>query len=253
MRLGLCFLAFLLALPGAFAFYVWASWENFTFTAPEGIIQEKLSEALPHTISKLDIDLTVKWATADFRDDNSAKVMFDLSAESRGVSADIAGEADTSIRYNDGSFYLSELNPNDVQVVLGEGTQGKIQDFKDKISDRIDESVHRFFQKAENQELHALKDKAFAYVKENATEYATAYIETVPVYSLDRTDPKMLLASMAIEDVAFSEDGVIVTVNPRHPGLLLIFFVFTFSAGLLLLRASRRPRPVEEAGTQENQ
>lgn len=214
--------------------YLFVPAKTFEFSQAE--VEEAVMNKLPYEISKGFVTITVRAAELEFRKDN--KVGVEASFEAKGLTLEGEGQAtiQTGIRYDNGSFYLSDLAKENIHFEFSENSKGTISDVKSTIANILqreqdEAAVSGDADKAES--VEGVKEYASKKLQSDAEEALESFLKSIPIYSLRNQGGKLWLAALALEDVKISEGNVTAVLSfqiliARAAGAVFSCFLIVF-------------------------
>jgi len=220
-------LAALVALAMA-GIYIFA--DDFELTLSEAQVQTAIDRKLAQgDIKHLGVSLAPNAAQIDFKANNTAQINVDMDLSGFGQGANMSGRLTSGLRYESPRLYLGELDTSDLAFKLDPDSEQKTTDVKNVATD---------FLKRQRDEMLSddAKDSLDRLVGENENKIKTLsartiqwFLSSISVYDLNDAGYKGSLASLALKDVRFNEESVIVTLSPRQAVIkILIFLGFLF-------------------------
>lgn len=163
------------------------------------------------------VNIKVYSAVVDFSPPKSIRVKSYLYGEESGRNVKGEIDAEGSLIYKNGSFYLSDI------VIHGY----KIDDFKIKEKDKkmiksgknLLSGVNKFLKKHDVDGLagNGISD---SYINDKKKEikgrirlFVIDKLETTPIYSINSDDYKQNLAKLALRDINATDDAIVVTMS----------------------------------------
>lgn len=194
----------------------------------------KVMETLPFEKKTAGVTINLNEAAIDFQEDNLVQVTSVARVTGFGVTADVTGAPTTSLRYQDGNFYLADATIDSFKFDVDTAAQAKINGAKDVARSMFNKFKENHMDDSPEAAaaIDQLKDSTIAKVKTVAIETTNNLIQTVPIYSLNNKDIKHSLAKAALKDVQFTETDVVVTLSPQNLILTLLGWALMIVAAL---------------------
>lgn len=191
----------------------------------EAQARQKFQEALPISYSHSKAEALVEKADFDFQGDGRVRVTAEVDVQGYGFSGVALADAASGLRYAGGNFYLTDVSLDNVAFRLDGESQQRASDVravatsiwnmaKEKAVEHMPES---------GEAIERLKGEAVAGLSAKTREMVDEALRTTPVYSLNGKGLKESFAVMALEDVRFTANSAIVTLDPgRALGKVLV-------------------------------
>lgn len=191
---------------------------DFEVVIDEDEVRERIEDALPVSAGTSEIELKVTDAEVDFLatgDKGQVALFGEVRISGFGMAATSEVDTLTAIRYEDGSFYLSDLRLDDLSLTPTLATRAKIAALKKAWQPIIDEFVQEF--DASNsevsfEELKAELQKSLIPVVRQALDDALGQI---PVYWLEG-DAAQGAARLILKDISFTDTQAVAILSPAQ-------------------------------------
>ena len=201
----------------------------------EAQARQKFQAALPISYSHSRTEALVEKANFDFQDDGRVRLTAEVDIQGYGFSGVAFADAASGIRYAGGNFYLVDVTLDEVDFRMDDESNQRVADVravatsiwnmaKDKASEHLPEA---------GDAIERLKGDAVAGLSAKTRGMVEEALRTTPVYSLNGKGLKESLAVLALKDVRFTSDAVVVTLDPGR--LIGKIMVVVLIAGLALL------------------
>lgn len=191
---------------------------DFEVVIDEDEVRERIEDALPVSAGTSEIELKVTDAEVDFLatgDKGQVALFGEVRISGFGMAATSEVDTVTAIRYEDGSFYLSDLRLDDLSLTPTLATRAKIAALKKAWQPIIDEFVQEF--DASNgevsfEELKAELQKSLIPVVRQAMDDALGQIA---VYRLEG-DAAQGAARLILKDISFTDTQAVAILSPAQ-------------------------------------
>ena len=226
-RFAIYFLSFLLATL-ALAFVLVPP---YIVEITEAQIAEGVDDNLPYTVDR-GFSVTVQSAVVQLSDDN--KIVLEARFDARGLTLEGMGTANvaSSLRYESGRFYLSDLKHDDVLFAFSENSESTISDVRSTIEGILRREAEEAESSGENDRIGRLAEANAYYetaLREDALELLDNVLGSFPVYDLNRVnDSRFRLAALALDDVEITSEKVLVTLSLQRFLITLAGVLGTF-------------------------
>ena len=227
---------------------------DFEVVITEEEVRDRIEDALPVRSGSQEIELTVTDAAIDFRR-SGEKGQIALSGEVRlsgfGMAATSEVDTITAVRYESGSFYLSDLRLDDLSLTPTLATRAKIAALKAAWQPIIDQFVEEV--RATNgddsfEEARAEFQRTLIPLVRQAMDDA---LGTIPVFRL-QGDAAKGAARLILKDISFTDTEAIAILSPAQAMIKIATAVLSVLVLLLLgwewLRAEQRIRREPDEG-----
>jgi hypothetical protein len=208
---------------------------DIDITVSEAQANLRLQDSLPLTYAKDRVTAVVEKASVDFQSDNRARVTANVDIQGYGFSGVAFADAASGIRYEDGDFYLVDVTLDEVDFRLDDESSQRVADVravatsiwnmaKDKAVEHLPEA---------GDAIERLKGDAVAGLSAKTRGMIEDALRTTPVYSLNGKGLKETFAVMALEDVQFTREAVVIRLDPGRAVLKLLGFLALGVGGVL--------------------
>lgn len=236
-RILVYFLAFSLAALGlAFVFI-----PPYIVEISEAQIAEGVDENLPYTVDS-GFSVTVQSAVVQLSDEN--KLVLEAQFDARGLTLEGMGTADvaSSLRYENGRFFLSHLKRENVVFAFSENSESTISDVRSTLEGILQRETEEAEASGENDRIGRLAEANEYYetvLPEDALELLDIVLGSFPVYDLSRVnDNRFRLAALALDNVEITSEKVLVTLSLQR---FIITLAGIFGTFLLFIIAFLGP------------
>lgn len=209
---------------------------DFEVAITEEEVRDRIEDALPVMSGSEEIEILITNAEVDFMG-SGEKGQVALAAEVRisgfGLGATSEVDTVTAIRYEDGSFYLSDLKLDDLSLTPTLATRAKIAALKKAWQPIIDQFIEEFEANQSDmtfEEAKAELQKSLIPLVRQAMDDALA---TIPVYRLEG-DAAQSAVRLILKDVAFTDDTAIAVLSPAQAMIKIATGVLGALIALLL-------------------
>ena len=226
---------------------------DFEVVIDEDDVRDRIDDALPVFSGTKEIELKVTDAQVDFLDIGE-KGQVALSGEVKisgfGLAATSAVDTVTAVRYEDGSFYLSDLRLDDLSLTPTLATRAKIAALKKAWQPIIDQFAAEMdaapdWSEMSFEEAKAELQRSLIPLVRQAMDDALGQI---PVYRLEG-DAAKGAARLILKDISFSDRQAIAVLSPAQA---MIKIATAILIGLVLLLLAwdwlRERRPTVDGG-----
>ena len=173
-------------------------------------------------IRRLGVEIEIHSATLDFQPDNTMKFDTEFTADVLGYSSNVNGTFQSGIRYASPKIYLDDISPAEVNISTDEDTRKELAEIKSAAQKFLDRQKNRM---GGGEEPPAKTDNS--ELKKSIERATYAFFEYIPIYDLNNAGYKGSMASLALKDVRFHEDYVLVTLSPKQ-AMLRILAIISF-------------------------
>lgn len=216
----------------------------FLFVPPQIVeisqsqIAQGLKGNLPYSVDKWGAQVTVNEATVQLRDDD--KIIINARFGAVGATLEGSGTAaiNSSIRYDDGKFYLSDLKHEDIEFEFSANSRDTISDVRSALENILrreteeaiaGEDATRIDQLARANQYYETKLQA------DAVEALDNFLSSFPVYNLERAEGALKLAALALDDVKVTSEKILVSLSFQTLLIRLAAIVGSFLLVVTLL------------------
>lgn len=219
---------------------------DFEIVIDESEVRDRIEDALPVTSGTEEIELKVTDARVDFID-TGEKGQVALYGEVRisgfGLAATSEVDTVTAVRYEDGSFFLSDLRLDDLSLTPTLATRAKIAALKkawQPIIDQFAEEMNSADSEMSFEEAKAELQRSLIPLVRQAMDDALGQI---PVYRLEG-DARKGAARLILKDISFTDRQAIAILSPAQAMIKIATAILIVLILLLLgwdwLREQRR-------------
>ena len=213
----------------AFTVAAFAFIPDIEVTIPEKTVSNAIDDRIPANYgSDTGLRIQVKSADVDFLGDGDAgsvKLASEVKLSGYGLAGSGSAKTTTSVRYEYGTFYLSDLALDDFEVTPSLGTRLKLRAWKKALKVLLDDVA---------EEIRTTEgDAALAEFTEHRRTFGPFGLKaldeklgTVPVYRL-KGGPAQYAILLVLKDIRFTADEAIATLSPAQA-------ILTISTGLIL-------------------
>lgn len=186
--------------------------KDVTITLNEREAQAAIDEYLAaNEPESLGVRLYPKTISIDFKADNTAQVKSDMLIDGHGYTGRFEGVFTTGIDYHIPRLYLDELQLIEGGFQADEATRSDLQDFKKSVINMVE----RKRRQDTETDLKIGPDRSSNDFIEDIILKSTKFVfESVPIFDLKTSSKTGMVAGLALKDVKFTEESVIVTFNP---------------------------------------
>ena len=223
---------------------------DFEVLIEEEEVRERIRNALPVSAGSSEIELRITDAEIDFLDvGEKGQVALTGAVRISGFGLAAKSEVDTvtAIRYESGSFYLSDLRLDDLSLTPTLATRAKIAALKKAWQPLIDQFAEEFEANQSDmtfEEAKAELQKSLIPVVRQAMDDA---LGTIPVYRL-QGNATLGAARLILKDISFTDDRAIAVLSPAQAIIGIATAVVAALIAVLLLWEWWRREP-RDAGT----
>lgn len=213
VRILACGVGILVAVTLAIVLFV----PDFEVTITEDEVRERIADALPLSAGTGEVEVRISDARVDFLDVGE-KGQVALQAEIRvsGLTLAATAEVDTvtAIRYDDGSFYLSDLRLDDLTLTPTLATKAKLAALRKAWQPVLDQFVEEFEANGNMtfEEARADMQRSLLPLVRRGMDDA---LRKVPVFTLGGT-PATVAAALVLKDVSFADREAIAVLSPAQ-------------------------------------
>lgn len=198
------------------------------------------------------ISLTLKSASVDFKNNNTAEIITDFDADGFGYSGNMNGIFATGIRYKEPKIFLAEINPIEMSISGSEETNSKLEDVKNVATDFLKRQREEMLSDEAKESLDKIIGRNEDKAKELAIKATYAFFESLPIYDLRDAGAAGSLASLALKDVRFNETNAIVTLSPVKALIKILTFIALFLFGIWSFLGFVLPSQLFNSSNEEN-
>lgn len=215
----------------------------FVFVPPyiieitEAQIAEGVDENLPYTVDS-GFSVTVQSAVVQLSDEN--KIVLEAQFDARGLTLEGTGTANvaSSLRYENGKFYLSDLKHDDVVFAFSENSESTISDVRSTIEGILRRETEEADSSGEDDRIGRLAEANAYYetaLREDALDLLDNVLGSFPVYDLSRVnDSRFRLAALALDEVEITSEKVLVTLSLQRFIITLAGILGTFLLSIVI-------------------
>ena len=196
----------------------------------EAQLAQGLEDNLPYQVKDTAL-VTVRAATAQLSDEN--KIIVTAQFDAAGFTLEGTGTAkvNSAIRYDKGSFYLSDLRHDDIRFEFSENSNETISD----VSSAIEGLLRRETEEAASSndanrigKIAATKKYVETQLRTDAVDVLDHTLASFPVYNLNRAEGNLKLAALALDNFEVSAKKILVTLSFQRLIKTLAGIVGTF-------------------------
>lgn len=231
-KLILAILAILLAACA----YIFFFSKDFTVDISEAHAQAALDTQLAKgPAGRFGVELNVTRAIIDFRDNDTAFISTDFSANALGYKGHVTGEFQTGVRLNSPYIYLDNIQPVTVDIQTDEETKSELSEIKNATR----KFLERQRDNAKSEDGREFFDNVVGETDETfqntIIKASYGFFEMIPIYDLNRAGYKGSIASLALKDVEFSESYATITLSPKQALIRILMMIGALLAVILFL------------------
>ncbi|RYG92960.1 hypothetical protein EU803_02300 [Loktanella sp. IMCC34160] len=233
-RILILFLAFSLAALGLAFVLV----PPYIIEITEAQIAEGVDENLPYTVNS-GFSVTVQSAVVQLSDEN--KIVLEAQFDARGLTLEGMGTADvaSSLRYENGRFYLSDLKHDNVVFAFSENSESTISDVRSTLEGILRRETEEAETSGEDDRIRRLAEANEYHetaLREDALDLLDNVLGSFPIYDLSRVnDGRFRLAALALDDVEITSEKVLVTLSLQRFIITLAGILGTFLLFLVII------------------
>lgn len=222
----------IIGLIGAFMFQA----DDIIVNIPEEKIHIEVAKKVPLEIKKIGFNVTINKIDVQLNENNTFNIEFFYVYDGYGVTGNGGGVLNSGIRYDNGKFYADSAQLSDFTISRDKTVKEKNNKIKSKISSFLNKHINNSDDIMNQLEVafQTFKPK----IKQHISEKLVATINKTVLYDLNGKDIKQSLAALALKDVHFVQDNVVVTLNPikfiSTLGLYLIFGILALLSAIAL-------------------
>jgi len=205
----------------------------------QAAINQKIAQG---PIKSRGISLTLKSASVNFKNNDTAEIIADFDADGFGYSGNVNGLFATGLRYEEPKMFLDNIYPIKVNITASEDTSSKLEDVKNVATDFLTQRREEMLSDEARKSLDKIVDRNEDKVKELATKATYAFFESLAIYDLRDAGASGSLASLALKDVQFNETHAIVTLSPVKALIKILTFIALFLLGIWSFIGFSMPR-----------
>jgi hypothetical protein len=187
---------------------------NVTFSKEE--MQERIAAHIPYEVETGLARILFREADVTLNDDNTVGVIAKFDAAGFTLEGDGVGDVRSSIRYNDGRFYLADISKENIQFNFSKNSNDTIgevgQTMKNLLKRETDEA-EQGTDAARKEKMRGVNTFVEERLQKEAEEKLNVFLGSVPIYDLNRQDVGMKAVALALEDVVISSKGVIARLS----------------------------------------
>ena len=201
----------------------------------EAQIAEGLDENLPYEVNN-GVLVNVRSATVQLSNEN--KIVLEAQFDARGLTLEGKGTANvaSSLRYENGEFYLSDLKHDNVVFAFSENSESTISDVRSTLEGILRRETEEADSSGDNDRIGRLTEANEYYetaLREDALNLLDSVLGSFPVYDLNQVnDSRFRLAALALDDVEITSQKILVTLSVQR---LLISLAGILGTFLLLI------------------
>lgn len=202
--------------------------EDVEITVSEIEAQTAIDEYLAVNEPKsLGISLYPNNISIDFKANNTAQVKSDMLIDGHGYIGRFDGIFATRVNYNVPRLYLDDLQLIEGSFYADESTQSDLKNLKRSVVNVVERK--RRADREVNSKI-GLEQSSNDYVEDITIKVTKFVFESIPIFDLRSSGKTGRVAALALKDVKFIEDAVIISFSPVTALVRLLMAV-----GMLLL------------------
>ncbi len=181
----------------------------------EAQIAEGLDENLPYKVNS-GVSVNVRSAAVQLEEN---KIVLETQFDARGLTLEGIGTANvaSSIRYDNGRFYLSDLKHDNVVFAFSENSESTISEVRSTLEGILRRETEEADSSGDNDRIGRLAEANEYYetaLREDAVNLLDNVLGSFPVYDLNRVnDSRFRLAALALDHVEITSEKVLITLS----------------------------------------
>lgn len=218
-----------LAIAGIFLFA-----KDFTIQVSEETAQKAIDAQIAKgPIKNLGLEITLKQAKIDFRDDNTTAITTEFNANALGYRGRVKGNFRSGLRYSSPRIYLDNIVPVEIDVQTDDETKNELSDLKSAARDFLKRQKDNTQNDDASKAIDSIIGKNSDEFQESIVKGAYAVFELIPLYNLESAGYKGSLANLVLKDVQFSEDYATITLSPVQALIKILMMIGTILLAIL--------------------
>ena len=221
----------LLAIVGIFLFA-----KDFTVQVSEETAQKAIDAQIAKgPIKNLGLEITLKRAKIDFRDDNTTAIITEFDANALGYHGQVKGNFQSGIRYSSPRIYLDNITPVEIDVQSDAETKSELSELKSAARKFLERQKDNAKTDDASKVIDSIIGKNSEEFQETIVKASYTVFENIPLYNLNNAGYKGSLASLALKDVVFSEDHATITLSPVQALIKILMIIGVILLAILSL------------------
>jgi len=221
----------LLAIASVFIFA-----KDFSVQVSEETAQKAIDAQIKKgPIKTLGLEVSLKQAKIDFRDDNTTAISAEFDANALGYKGRVKGKFQSGIRYVSPRIYLDNIVPVEVDVQTDGETKSELGELKSAARDFLKRQKDNTQNDRASEAIDSIIGESSEDFQESIIKGSYAFFENIPLYNLNNAGYKGSLASLALKDVKFSEDYATITLSPVQALVKILMAIGTVLLVILYL------------------
>lgn len=218
--------------------------KDITVSITEVQVQETINKTPLKPFSKLGVNVNIHHLNVDFLETDKVLVDSHFLVNGYSIEAIGKGQIKTSIRYENGNFYLREPEFRYFKLIVKK-QRSAFEELKTVVTDSFTNLKNKFKPEDKNKLKDLAKsfvDKYKPQIKLMVEEELTKILTEKPIYSLNNKDIKHSIAALVIQKIEFTDKEAIGTLKPtaifKSPIFIIsgIFVCFMFIVFFLFRR-----------------
>ncbi len=225
--------------------YIFFFSKDFTVNISEEQAQAALDAQLAKgPVGRFGVELNVTRAIIDFRENDTALISTDFSANALGYKGQVTGDFQTGVRLNSPRIYLDNIQPATVNIQTDEETKSELSEIKGaarKFLERQRDNAKSEDGKEFFDNIVGETDETF---QNTIIKASYDFFEIIPIYDLNKAGYKGSIASLALKDVEFSESYATITLSPKQALIRILVMIGAILAVILFLFLNTFPETI---------
>lgn len=201
-------------------------------------VDAAVERLLPYQIEKSFVTVAFSDLFLDLRSDNKVHISTAFSAE--GLSLEGRGTADitSGISYREGKFYLSDLSKEDIEFELSANSKDTLSDLNSTVLRFLDREMREAEESDDTERAKSVRNvKAYLTDKlqQDIDTSLDDFLESFPVYDLNRQGAGLKLAALSLEEVRISDENVAATLSFQRFVLRIAAILFSVVSTVVVI------------------
>jgi len=182
-----------------------------------------------------------------------AKV-YRFSAKALSLEGQGTAQIDTSVRFEAGQFYLTDLRHDDIAFVYSEESSEKLETFGAAIERNLRDSLADATESGDPDRITGAATANAYYetqLRNDAIAVLDDFLKDLPVYDLRKAGGMLYVAGLALDDFQVSADGIAVHLSAQTLVRNLAIYVLPILALLSFVVGPFIQRAIDESGSVE--
>jgi hypothetical protein len=217
--------------------YIFLPPKHVVFSEQE--IKAKIAQSLPYELDESIPRIVVNTADIELRNDDKVDIKTAFDATGATLEGHGTANISSSVLYDKGRFYLSDIRREDVDFQLSQNSNETISDVTSTIRNILERETEEANSSGDPDRIKKMQD-ANNYVetklKTDLLERLDHTLRTIPIYNISNQGNWLSLAALSMESVVITDNQVTAILSfqiaIRRIGSGVLFVLFLFSVPL---------------------